>query len=228
MSNNKHRGIFAGKGYYIALILCAVAIGITGYVYQRNTREPDPVSMLETEEAVPALQTEGEDDVAVLSPQTTPTSPRAESKSDTPKSTQPTALKTTSPLAGETLADYSMEALSYNETTRDWRVHNGIDIAAEEGTPVFAAADGEVVSVYEDDVLGYTVVIRHTGGYTSCYCSLGSEISVTPGQQVHMGQAIGVVGQTALVESAMGPHLHFSVTWQDEAMDPREFLAMGQ
>jgi murein DD-endopeptidase MepM/ murein hydrolase activator NlpD len=43
-----------------------------------------------------------------------------------------------------------------------------------------------------------------------------------------MGQAIGTVGSTALVESAMGPHLHFSAAFQDLPMDPAEFLSMGQ
>ena len=213
MSDNKRSRGFGGKGYYIALVLCAAAIGITSYVYSQGREEP-------------ALQTANTPAVitgTVTLPTDAPTAPAT----DAP---EPTAgmLATCAPVDGEVLSGYAMEVRSYNETPRDWRVHNGSDIAAEEGTPVFAAADGEVVSVYEDDVLGYTVVIRHTGGYTSCYCSLGSEISVIPGQQVHMGQAIGVVGQTALVESAMGPHLHFSVTWQDEAMDPREFLAMGQ
>ena len=60
-----------------------------------------------------------------------------------------------------------MDCLSYNETTRDWRVHNGVDIAAEEGTPVMAAADGQVYTVYEDETMGTTVVIRHEDGYTT-------------------------------------------------------------
>ena len=43
MSNNNKGRIFGGKGYYIALILCAVVIGITGYVYYRNLQEPQEV-----------------------------------------------------------------------------------------------------------------------------------------------------------------------------------------
>jgi murein DD-endopeptidase MepM/ murein hydrolase activator NlpD len=120
-----------------------------------------------------------------------------------------------------------MEALSYNQTTRDWRVHNGVDIAAEEGTAVCAAADGQVYTTYEDDSMGYTVVIRHEGGYTTKYSSLSQDIPVKAGDMVTMGQTIGYVGASALVETALGSHVHFGVTHQDTPMDPAEFLAMN-
>ena len=117
-----------------------------------------------------------------------------------------------------------MEVLSYNQTTRDWRTHNGIDLAAPAGTDVLAAADGEVYTVYEDDRMGTTVVIRHDGGYTTRYCSLATEVAVSAGQEVSMGQAIGTVGTTALMENALGDHVHFSVTKDDEPVDPAAFL----
>ena len=145
-----------------------------------------------------------------------------------PAAAQPdTALKTAMPVAGQTVAGYAMDCLSYNATTRDWRVHNGVDIAAEAGTEVCAAADGTVYTTFEDDSMGMTVVIRHNGGYTTCYSSLGPELKVSAGDSVKLGQAIGCVGSTALTESAMGDHVHFSVTYRDEAMDPADFLPVG-
>ena len=221
MSDNKNtgRGIY-GKGYYIALILCAAAIGITSYVYYRSTDNgadvPDAVEV-----SAPAEQ--DPDDVAVIATQapgstegTQPTAP-----------TEKKVLKTTSPVAGQEVFGYSMETLSYNQTTRDWRTHNGIDIAAEAGTPVVAAADGEVYTTYEDDALGCTVVIRHEGGYTTRYSSLGEDLRVRAGDVVSMGDVIGTVGSTALVETVLGPHVHFSVTFRDEPMDPADFLSLG-
>ena len=47
------------------------------------------------------------------------------------------------------------------------------------------------------------------------------------GEQVTMGQVIGTVGNTALVETVLGPHVHFSVTYQDLPIDPAEFLALN-
>ena len=224
MSDNKRtgRGMF-GKGYYIALILCAAAIGITGYLYYQNAGEDEPVLQEEpTGEFVSA--TVGDEDIAVLA-----TQPQESDPTDS-ESTQPTgkqALKTGSPVSGETVFGYSMEALSYNQTTRDWRTHDGVDIAAEAGTNVSAAADGQVYTIYEDDTMGTTVVIRHEGGYTTCYASLSPELQVDVGDTVTLGQVIGTVGETAMVESVLGPHVHFSVTYQDVPMDPAEFLSLG-
>lgn len=227
MSDNKQTGRSAWRGYYIALILCAAAIGITSYVYYRNAERVQEVTMQETQEDilvgiqevqdVPALATE---------PQTVTTQPATQSTAPTvPAKKEP--MKTTSPVSGEAISGYSMEALSYNQTTRDWRVHNGVDLAAESGTPVCAAAEGTVYTVYEDDAMGYTVVIRHAGGYLTRYASLDENIPVKAGDTVTMGQTIGYAADTALVETALGSHVHFSVSYQDEPMDPMEFLSIG-
>jgi len=228
MSNNKRSGgFFAGKGYYIALILCTVVIGITGYMYYRSAARTEPVSREETGTAeLPAL-TEAVSDIPVIATEPEQTSPQTQPAQPVPAEPKK-ALKTMAPLAGEEIVGYSVEALSYNQTTRDWRIHNGVDIAAEEGKPVFAAADGVVEAAYEDDFMGYTVVIRHDGGYTTQYSSLAPELSVQAGEAVHMGQVIGCTGSTALVETTLGSHVHFSVTCQGQPMDPAEFLRLGQ
>ena len=210
MSDNKHGRGFGGKGYYIALVLCAAAIGITSYVYSSG-REDDAVQTANTPLAIT--------EAAEL--------PTAGTAATAPAETAaPTAgrLATQAPVQGEVLSGYAMEVLSYNQTTRDWRVHNGVDFAAAAGTAVTAAADGEVYTVYEDDQMGMTVVIRHEGGYTTRYSSLGADVAVSAGQQVLMGQTIGTVGTSALMENALGDHVHFTVTKDDEPVDPMEFL----
>lgn len=225
MRNNKTFGI-GGKGYYIALVLCAAAIGITGYVYRNNQKKAEQVSLLETQgtavvsSEVPAAATE--------QPLTGPAAPTA-TQPRTAETTQPATkpLKTGLPVQGSTAAVYSMDALSYNETTRDWRVHNGVDYGAEEGTPVLAAADGTVTQVKEDDLLGYTLVLRHSGGYETTYAGLSQMPERKVGETVSLGEQIGTVGTTALAETALGPHIHFSVTYQDMPMDPGDFLKLG-
>lgn len=228
MSNNNKGGIF-GKGYYIALVLCAAAIGISGYMYYRNANETQ--TQLQTAAVEDAAVTPQNEDVPVVVIQPQPTQGGEERPGTTQPETEPvqpkSPLKTGAPVKGQTVAAYAMDSLSYNETTRDWRVHNGVDIAAEEGTEVCAAADGVVYTTFNDDSMGMTVVIRHEGGYTTCYSSLGEELKVSAGDSVKLGQAIGCVGSTALVETAIGPHVHFSVTYRDTPVDPAEFLAVG-
>ena len=214
MSNKKNR--YSAKGYYIALVLCAAAIGVSGYLYYRNTNEQqaDVPAAVTREEQAEAAATR-----PVVTEQTTAPTETTEAAT-TPRK----PLKTAAPVEGEPVAPYSMECLSYNATTRDWRVHAGMDLAAETGTQVKAAADGEVYTVYNDDEMGTTVVIRHEGGYTTHYASLAEEVCVAAGDKVTLGQTIGTVGSTALMESALGDHVCFRVTCNGEIVDPAEFL----
>ena len=223
MSNNKQTGRgFGSKGYYIALVLCATAIGISGYLYYRNVTDTPSTQVNTTTPSVLAGVTDRED-VPVIATQ--PSDSGATQPST--ENTVPKVFKTMAPVEGETVAEYAMDCLSYNRTTRDWRVHNGVDIAAEEGTPVMAAADGTVYTVYDDETMGTTVVIRHEEGYTTKYSCLAQEVMVAAGDTVTMGQQIGCVGTTALLESALEPHVHFSVTCDNEVVDPADFLELG-
>ena len=215
MSKNKFSDSISGKGYYIALILCAVAIGITGYLYYRNA-EKTPQQLQEPTEAVDGTVPGG--DVAVVAP------PDRAVATEAPAATGAKPGKRQKPVAGEIIAGYSMDALCYNQTTRDWRVHDGMDIAAQAGTAVGAAADGTVYTVYEDETMGMTVVISHDGGYTTKYASLDENLTVKAGDTVTVGQTIGYVGCTALFESALGEHVHFSVTCDGTTVDPASFL----
>ena len=211
-----------GKGYYIALALCALAIGVSGYLYYSHANEeqtqlssPDvttPLTVPDEESDLPVVATQPQQNPSHSTEATTPTVTRK-------------PLQTVSPVEGQIVVVYAMDNLGYNPTTRDWRTHNGVDIAAEEGSVVCAAAEGTVYTVYEDDTMGTTVVIRHQDGYITKYASLAQEVSVKAGDTVTMGQKIGYVGNSALLESAIGDHVHFSVTRNDEPVDPAEFLS---
>ena len=219
MSDNKNnrRSIY-GRGYYIALILCAAAIGISGYLYYRNQDAG-------VEDSVPArlaAQEARARDVAVLATQPAKTPPTTAPTETTQAPTEP--MKTGAPLEGSTLAEYSMDALCYNETTRDWRVHNGVDIGAETGTQVRAAAAGTVYTAYDDETMGTTVVIEHAGGYTTQYSSLMDAPPVSEGQQLSAGDVIGYVGTTAAAEVEIGPHIHFSVSKDGKVIDPADYV----
>ena len=222
---SEHKRIRNTKSATLILVLSLAAVWVTGYAFFRSANQVQEASVQETYDDI-LVGTMGTEDVPVIATQPQATTPAA--TETVPPTTEKRTLKTMSPVEGAPIFGYSMEALSYNQTTRDWRVHNGIDLAAEEGAPVMAAADGEVYTVYNDDTLGHTVVIRHNDGYTSCYSSLSDQICVKPGDKVTMGHTIGYAADSAIVESTLGSHVHFSVTHYDEPMDPEEFLNLGQ
>ena len=221
---NKNFGGANGKGYYIALILCAAAIGISGYMYytSSNTEKPS----VEQEVISATQQPQQQEDVPVVAtqPQKQEATPATQATTSQVEAT-PKKLQTVSPVEGEVISVYAMDSLTYNATTRDWRTHNGVDIAAEEGSVVRAAADGTVYTVYADDTMGMTVVIRHIDGYVTTYSCLAEEVAVAPGASVKAGQKIGCAGTSALLESAIGCHVHFSVSCNDKPVDPAEFLS---
>lgn len=221
MNENKHFSLSQG-GYYALILVCAAAIGIAGIFYQRANRKlASPPAQAKTAAVLPT-----EAAVEAMAPQRVELpAPTAAEETVPEVSVEPWKLRTASPVDGTAVMDYAVETLSYNPTTRDWRTHDGIDLAAPEGTKVKAAADGTVQAVFEDDTMGTTVVIRHGGDYVSRYCSLVSPC-VAPGDYVLMGQTIGEVGESAVLENGIGSHVHFSVTCEDAPMDPNAFLNM--
>jgi murein DD-endopeptidase MepM/ murein hydrolase activator NlpD len=100
------------------------------------------------------------------------------------------------------------------------RPHNGIDLAAPKGTPVFAAADGQVYFTGRDGNYGKTLRIAHPGNIQTWYCHLKS-IKAKIGQWVARGQYIGRVGDTGNVT---GPHLHYEIRIGNKPMDPLKYL----
>jgi len=98
--------------------------------------------------------------------------------------------------------------------------HSGLDIVAPTGTPIAAAAPGQVVLVSAGGGYGNYVVVRHDNGYETLYAHL-SQIYVVQGQWVAQGETIGAVGATGW---ATGPHLHFEVRVGGAAVDPLAYL----
>lgn len=98
--------------------------------------------------------------------------------------------------------------------------HDGVDIAAPEGTPIRAVEHGEVI--YSDQLRGYgkMVIIRHSGGIVSVYAHNQVNL-VREGQQVARGEIIARVGSTGRVT---GPHLHFEIRKNNLAQDPMLYL----
>jgi murein DD-endopeptidase MepM/ murein hydrolase activator NlpD len=114
----------------------------------------------------------------------------------------------------------------YSNTMKDYRVHLGVDIVTEENAPVYAAADGKVSKIWKDTLMGYSIAVKHSGDCYTVYKNL-SEIlpeGIVEGASVRSGQLIGSVGESAMVEVAEEPHLHFEMTVADLMVDPLEYF----
>ena len=228
MQNNHSEKSFSkkirDKGYYIVLLLCLAAVGVSGYLFCKSLADESKSNLNEDSLAVretvaqtkasqPADAAEENMVQAVIGTQ--------EESTTEAKAVKPTAV---SPVSGDVVQTYSVDHLSYNVTTRDCRTHEGVDLQAALGDEVCAAADGTVDAVFSDDFLGQTVVICHENGYVTHYANLAEDVKVAVGDTVHAGDVIGAVGSTALLEVGADPHLHFEVYRNNVSIDPQSFL----
>ncbi len=102
----------------------------------------------------------------------------------------------------------------------DRRFHTGVDLAAGQGSPIYAIASGTVTSAYYNEANGYMVSISHGNGYGSLYAHMTNYI-VAAGDSVTQGQVIGYVGSTGW---STGPHLHFEIHVNGGTANPMDYI----
>lgn len=123
------------------------------------------------------------------------------------------------PVSGYTLTSpFGMRlhpVLGYN------RMHNGIDMACAQGTPIYATRAGTVTTAsYQAGGAGYYVSINHLDGFSSIYMHM-THFVVSAGQSVSQGQLIGYVGSTGI---STGPHLHFGISYAGSYVNPLAYI----
>ena len=129
------------------------------------------------------------------------------SGTDTTPSTQaPSSAGWIKPLKSYTLT--SPFGMRVHPISKEWKMHEGVDMSAPQGTPIYAAKAGKVTTTsFQAGGAGYYVSINHGDGFSSIYMHMTHYI-VSPGQYVATGQVIGYVGSTG---GSTGPHLHFGI-----------------
>lgn len=138
---------------------------------------------------------------------------------------KPHKLTFVSPVVGDITKGHSIDTPVFSDTLQEWRVHTGIDISADEGSEVYASADGVVTKIYSDPFLGKTVEISHDGGILTVYSNLSSsDIAVREGQTVESGALIGKVGDTSISELADEAHLHFAIKVNGVSVNPLDYI----
>ena len=112
--------------------------------------------------------------------------------------------------------------LVFNDTMKDWRTHNGMDLAGAAGDAVTAPTGAVVARAYEDPQWG-GVVELNAGKLTVRVCGL-ADIAVKEGDTVAVGDALGTVGELP-AESAMETHVHLEFLEDGAYVDPAEYFA---
>ena len=203
-----------GKSFYVAVLVCVAAIGISGFYLLNSVTAPPENETVTPSPAVTPSATPSPSAAqpaspkpshsatpkpsSSLPPSVTPPSaavpspslsvPSSPSPAPSSVPTRPTALVYTWPVKGFILADFSLETLAY------------------------------------DDLMGTTVVIDHGNGIFSTYANLQTVPTVAEGDVVHTGAVIGAVGSTAIAESGRPSHLHFELYEDGIAVDPELYL----
>ena len=128
------------------------------------------------------------------------------------------------PIAGNIVMNYSMDSTVLHKTLGTYKTNPAINISAEIGTNVGAAASGIVQSIYDSEETGTTMVIAVGSGYVTTY-GLLDNLAVEEGDSVTAGQVIGTVGAPTAYYVEEGPNVYFAVSKDGTPVDPTEYLA---
>ena len=231
MKNEKLKNFFKGlrlnRAVYITAVTLLVAVAVVVAITvaanrsKKNGADKDNGSLITT----PSVTTP-----SVTTPH--PSVTEAPKETDAPLTTPSAPTDVEAPLElmlpakGNLIAQHDETAQVWSDTMRDYRVHLGIDIATEQNAPVYAAADGVVAQVYEDVRMGYCISVKHSDNVYTIYSNLGAQPAdgIAAGVSVKGGQLIGSVGNSAMVEIAEDPHLHFELKVDDVSVDPLDYF----
>lgn len=179
-----------------------------------------------------------EDPTVTTAPDGTGTTPSGTEEATLPSynggETQPTGADPTEPeamlalpVSGLLYKGHDATLQVYSNTMGDYRIHLGVDIATAPEAPVYAAADGTVEKVWTDAMMGSCVAISHKDNTVTIYKNLGKNLTdgIAVGTAVKQGQQIGKVGDTAVIEMADEPHLHFEVTVGGLSVNPLDYFS---
>lgn len=224
----------------MVLLILALTVGLVTAANRKNNQNT-PIATVDTTsgETTPRVTTAKttvkvpfvKEPVATTAPKAQTVAPPAITSAPKPTVAEPaeeTLPMFFMPAAGSVSNEFSIDTLVYSNTMEDYRTHNGIDISTNTGSAVMAAADGTVTDVYEHPMMGYTVEISHSADAVTVYQNLGENILVSIGDKVKCGDTLGAVGESALIEIAEEPHLHFEMCIAGKYVNPADYISFTE
>lgn len=201
-------GFMKRNAFYFLIILCIASVAtVIALAVTHNAVTPD--SGLNS----------GNDTPVINPDDNKPTPPNPDDNKPTEK------LTFISPCNG-TIA-YEYEIFTMNQSMGQWEDHSALDFVAED-LKVFAAADGTVKEIGQNDLDGNYIIVEHAEGYTTKYMSLDAIDGITEGATVKQGQLIGKMSDTQGRESLKGAHLHFEMLKDNEQINPLEVIVLDE
>lgn len=123
--------------------------------------------------------------------------------------------------------EYTDSSLLYDQTTKLWCTHQGLDFACSEGQEIKAVYDGKITKIENSMMNGTTVYLKVSDELTVVYKGLASELSVNEGDSVKKGKIIGKA-TSFLAEKADGVHLHLELLKKDKLVDPTDYFSFNK
>lgn len=228
---NKFIKFFSGKRFYAILAVALIAVGVAGWSAfdSLNNITPNDDDNQSYIDSTPSYN-----EPIVSEPIAEPDTPADNVVTDEPYS-EPADTTPKRPVAesfimpvkdGEIIKGYDETALQFSATYSDMRIHLGTDIKAAADSPVYAAGDGVVTKIYEDELLGRTIEIDHGNDIIVKYTGLADNLSVKEDYTVKCGDTIGTLSG---VPSECGDdmHIHIEVTKNGKTADPVKTLKLN-
>lgn len=236
MSNSRLNRFLNGKGFYVALGICMIAIGVSAWAaIDKASTPPDDILSSDTAQIVSeessSFETEANKEQEGVEDERDESSATSEVPTDDLSSDsapldnleQPVAESFVFPVEGEVIKKFSATELQFSATFNDMRLHTGVDIKADKGSAVKSAGDGTVVEVVNDLDFGYTVRIDHGNGVIAAYGGLEKEVLVKTDDIVSAETVLGTLG-TVNNECLDAPHLHLEFLKDGENVDPLDYI----
>ena len=206
-----------------AVLIVATLIAVIAVTVALNRSKKEELPPLDSGTKAPDTQTPEPEDTKA------PVNEPADTQKPSGSVSKPVEDKLPSfvlPVKGSVLKKHDATLQVYSTTMGDYRVHLGIDVVTTENAPVYAAADGKIEKIWEDVKMGYCIAVKHSGDCVTVYKNLGETLpdGISEGVSVRSGQLIATVGNSAMVEIAEEPHLHFEMTVGGLSVDPLEYF----
>ncbi len=215
-SPNKVAMFFKKNIYFILMIVCIIAIG----------------TMITVAAVKNANQ--GDDHTVVEKPMPEPDKPdekpgnteKPEPKPDKPSQVVQEFILTMPIENCSTGLGFSKTQLVFLPTSKHWATHEGVDFNAAVGTKVVSVFGGVVKEVTTDQLYATSVVVEHSGGYTSTYRLLDN-VTLKVGDKLSKGDVIGVVSGSGAYECASESHIHYELAKNGELVNPMDYMPEG-